>query len=128
MENRLPYGGREIAELRSNRQRPADMVLVSLIGPLYELNPIVIANPEKAYNWRFLSGLEVLIVANASMDKAQVKSVVGSVAAFSPEYLGLWLSDKQEGVHIAFGSYCPLSKAARWMSPYDRKTFKGIGR
>lgn len=60
MSGHLPYGAQAIAELRSNRKRPADMVLVSLIGPLHEINPVVMARPDKRYDWRFLAGLEVI--------------------------------------------------------------------
>ena len=101
MTAKLPYGGSEIAEIRAKRQKPADMVLVSLVGGLREINPVVIARPEKIYDWRFLFGLEVLIVADSSIDKCLVKRVIEAVAAIKPSYLGLWLTDKQNGAHIA---------------------------
>lgn len=46
MTAQLPYGGREIADIWAKRQKPADMVLVSLVGSLREINPLVIARPE----------------------------------------------------------------------------------
>lgn len=46
----MPYGAQEIADLRAIGKRPADMVLVSLIGPLRELNPVVVARPERRYD------------------------------------------------------------------------------
>lgn len=128
MTANFPYGGREIAEIRAKRQKPADMVLVSLVGPLREVNPVVIARPERSYDWRFLVGLDVLIVAKSSIDKSLVKRVIDAVAAIKPEYLGVWLTDKQNGAHIAWGEFHPKSKATRWMSPFDRKNFAGVGR
>lgn len=127
METNLPYGGKEIASLRLNRKRPADMILVSLVGPLRENNPLVIAKPERSYNWKFISGLEVLIVASTSIDKSLVKLVIDAIAAFYPDYLGVWFSDKQNGAHIAWGSFRAKSQAMRWMSPRDREMFKGLG-
>ena len=123
----LPYGGREIENLRLDGKRPAHMVLVSLIGSLRVLNPVVTARPEKSYGWRFLSGLDVLIVANSSTEKSLVKRVIDSILTIKPDYLGLWLADRQNGQHVAWGSYRPKSKAMRWMSPHDRQSFEGVG-
>jgi len=123
----LPYGGREIAELRMQRQKPADMVLVSLVGPLKELNPVVMARAEKRYDWQFLAGLDVLLVASSLVDVELVKRTIDAIRAVKPEYFGLWLSDKKDGQHIQWGSYRPKSKAMRWMGPLDKKEFEGIG-
>lgn len=127
MNGPLPYGGREIVELRAIRKRPADMVLVSLVGPLRELNPIVVARPERTYDWRFLTGLDVLLVASSATDKSLVRRIADAVAAVDPSYLGLWLADKQNGVHIAFGCWRPKTKLCRMMGLSDRREFEGIG-
>ena len=63
----LPYGGREIADLRGQGKCPADMVILSLIGPLREKNPVLVAKPERAYDWRFLVGLEVMVAWNCAV-------------------------------------------------------------
>ena len=128
MSAALPYGGREIAELRANRQKPADMVLVSLIGPLRELNPVVIAQPARTYDWRFLTGLDVLIVASTDIEQCLVRRVADALAALKVGYLGVWFSDKQNGAHISIMGLRPKSKSMRWMSPFDRRQFAGIGR
>lgn len=126
--NQLPYGGKEIAAIRANRQKPADMVLVSLIGPLREINPTIIANPERAYDWRFLTGLEVLIVAAMSIPAEQINRVKDSILNISPEYLGVWFSDLKNGSSIAFGSWQPKTKTCRAIGFSERRGMAGIGR
>lgn len=124
----LPYGANEIVALRRQGKRPADMILVSLIGPLRrEVNPQVIAKPGRAYDWRFLVGLDVLLVASAEIEKADVRRVADAIAAESPAYLGVWFGDKQQGQHIAWGRFRPKSKAAKRMFAFDKKEFSGIG-
>ena len=128
MTAQLPYGGREIVEIRSKRQKPADMVLVSLVGSLREINPLVIARPEKTYDWRFLAGLEVMIVAKMSVPAEQINRVKKALLAVNPEYLGIWFADLQNGVSIAFGSWIPKSKASRMFSHTDRRNLAGVGK
>jgi len=128
MNNQLPYGGREILELRQSHQKPADMVLISLIGPLRELNPTVVARPERTYDWRFLAGLKVLIVASMSVPAEQINRVSTALLELRTEYLGVWFSDLQNGMTIAFGTWRPISKAGRSMGIADRRMLEGVGR
>lgn len=128
MTPQLPYGGREIAEIRAKRQKPADMVLVSLIGPLKELNPIVIAKPDRRYDWRFLTGLEVMIVASMSIPAEQINRAKNALLAINPDYLGVWFSDLQNGMTVAFGSWTPTTKTCRMFGAADRRNMAGVGR
>lgn len=127
MTSYLPYGGQAIADLRANRQKPADMVLVSLVGPLREINPVVVAQPARRYDWRFLAGLEVLLVASSAVEPAQIKRVSDELLKVSPEYLGVWFVDRQNGLNLAWGSYHPVSSAGRAMGLFERRVLKGIG-
>ena len=128
MTAKLPYGGSEIAEIRAKRQKPADMVLVSLVGGIREVNPLVIARPERTYDWRFLAGLEVMIVASMSIPAEQINRVKKAILAVKPEYLGIWFADLQNGMSVAFGSWIPKSKASRMFSPSDRLNLAGVGK
>ena len=128
MTAQLPYGGREIAEIRAKRQKPADMVLVSLVGGIREVNPLVIARPERTYDWRFLACLEVMIVASMSIPAEQINRVKKAILAVKPEYLGIWFADLQNGMSVAFGSWIPKSKASRMFSPSDRLNLAGVGK
>lgn len=128
MSGHLPYGGQAIADLRASRKRPADMVLVSLIGPLREINPVVMARPEKSYDWRFLAGLEVLLVVETQLEADLVKRAADAILNVKPDYLGLWFADRQDGLNLAFGCWKPRTKACRRMGIADRHTLAGIGR
>lgn len=123
----MPYGGKEIAALRANRQRPADMVLVSLIGPLREINPTIIAQPDRRYEWDFLTGLDVLLVVSSNIEKSLVKRAADGILSVGPDYLGVWFADKQNGVNAAFGCWKPKTKTCRMMGIADRRQFAGIG-
>lgn len=121
----LPYGGAEILALRQNAKRPADMVLVSLIGPLRELNPVVIAKPERAYDWRFLAGLSVLIVGTTQINR--LASVAKAIEAANPESLSIWFADQQDGVNVFIDGWKPRSKEGRRMGLAQRTRYAGLG-
>lgn len=124
----IPYGASEIIALRSKGKRPADMVLVSLVGPLREVNPVVIARPERSYDWRFLTGLEVMVVAAMNVPSEQIARVRNSILGVSPAYLGIWFADLQNGLTLAFGGWHPKAKACRVMGFADRLALKGLGK
>ena len=123
----VPYGAQEIINNRMIGKRPADMVLVSLVGPLREVNPVVVAKPGRAYDWRFLARLEVLMVVSSAIDALAVRRVADAILAVQPSYFGIWFGDRQRGQHIAWGSYRPKAIAIRTMFAADRKMFSGIG-
>ena len=125
----LPYGAAEILAARKVGKRPADLLLVSLIGPLRgEGNPVLIAQPGRDYDWRFLVGLQSLIVAETSLPSAQVRSIADNIKAVKPEYLGLWFADKQSGLHLVLGGAVARPHGLlRYMSEAERQNFVGIG-
>jgi hypothetical protein len=123
----VPYGALEIIETRMTGRRPADMVLVSLIGPLRELNPVVVAKPGKAYDWRFLVGLDVLVVTTTAADQSSVRRVLADAVAQSPRFLGVWFADRQDGFNTVFEGWSPVAKAWRAMSLSQRIAYAGMG-
>lgn len=124
----MPYGGNEIAANRSAGKRPADMVLVSMIGPLGETNPTVVAKPGRDYDWRFLVGLNVLIVADTQTEKQAVRRVMDGLLALPTEYLGVWLADKQNGFNVAFGAVNVRPNGLlRFMFAAERAGLSGLG-
>lgn len=121
----IPYGGAEILELRQNGKRPADMVLVSLIGPLRELNPVVIAKPDRSYDWRFLAGLPVLVINTTQTNG--LSGVVTSIEATHPESLSVWFADQQNGINVLIDGWKPRSKQSRRMGLTQRIGYAGLG-
>ena len=127
MTRPLPYGGQAIADLRAIRKRPADMVLVSLIGPLREINPVVTPRPEKLYDWRFLAGLEVMVIADMKIEQALIVQTLEAIERVVPDYLGAWFTDKQDGSNVLIEGYKPHSKAMRRMELIQRTGYAGLG-
>jgi len=55
----LPYGALPILKARQAGKRPADLILISMVGALpNELNPVVLAEHNKTYSWEWLRGLQ----------------------------------------------------------------------
>ena len=125
---RLPYGASKILELRKSGKKPADMVLVSLIGPLREVNPVVIVRAEAAYDWHFLAGLDVMLVLDTKIAPATFAKVLAAIQSVGPAYLGAWFANHQDGFNVAFGSWRPKAPACRRMGIDDRRRFVGLGR
>lgn len=123
----MPYGAREIADARAAGKKPAHMVIVSLIGPLREQNPVVIASTKRSYDWRFLVDLDVLIVIDSRTEKHHVKRIIDSLTSLPTRYLGVWVADQANGFHVAWGKFKPRSSTMRAMGRSERKSFFGIG-
>ena len=121
----IPYGGAEILSLRQSGKRPADTVLVSLIGPLRELNPVVIAKPERSYDWRFLANLSVMIVGTTQTEK--LSYTVKLIEEVGPERFSVWFADQQDGINVVIDSWRPHSKIGRRMGLDQRARYAGLG-
>lgn len=122
----LPYGAAEIIALRKAGKRPADMVLLSLIGPLRgENNPVVIAKPERGYDWRFLAGLDVALVAKTATPG--MASLVKAIKAVQPATLAIWFADQQDGLNLSLHGYRPNTKTGRRIGLRQRAAWAGLG-
>lgn len=121
----LPYGAREIAELRSTGQRPADLILVSFVGPLRESNPVIVAQPSRSYDWRFLVGLYVAVVVET--DTRNLAGIVKAIEIAVPATLSVWFADRQDGVNVAIQGYRPCTKNGRRIGIVQRVAWAGLG-
>lgn len=97
----IPKNAEKIIEARIKGFRPADMVLISITEPPKvrpgAVNPIVIAMPGIAYDWRWVRGLEVCVcISNEDDWPAMVKDI----AIHWPNYLALWNHADQWGAHV----------------------------
>lgn len=90
----LPYGARPIVEARLQGKRPADMLIVSLVGHVDEVNPVVVADPLKTYDWRFVIGLDVCIFARPGV---RFDPVVRELYSHAANIVGVWDVQSQEG-------------------------------
>lgn len=121
----LPYGAREIAELRSTGKRPADLVLVSFVGQLREQNPVIVAKPGRAYDWRVLLGLSVALVVTTNTPN--LAGIVKVIEAANPVSLSVWFADRQDGLNISIRGYRPDTRAGRRMGICQRVSWAGLG-
>lgn len=120
---KTPYGASAIIELRKAGNRPADMVLVSLIGPLRdEVNPVVMVNDQDC-DFRFLHGLEVMVVCTMETPREFVKRVADDIVAVAPAYAGIWFRDRGDGLNLCWGSYKPKAKAIRRWTSAERSDY-----
>ena len=93
---KIPNGAQRIIDLRMRGEIPADLVIVSLVGPLPDGNPIVIADgPE--YDWRFCRNLPVCIFGKVGIPNSQTAIAVG---ACLPSKLFLWDVEAREGADV----------------------------
>lgn len=125
MAAQLPYGAAEIVALRTAGKRPADPLLLSFIGPLHETNPVIIAQPSRCYDWRFVVALPVLIVATT--DTPNLAANVKAIEAETPATLSVWFADHQDGVNVLINGYRPNTKTGRRMSVAQRVALAGLG-
>lgn len=125
MVAQLPYGAAEIVALRSAGKRPADMVLVSLIGQLRESSPMVIAKPRRTYDWRFVVDLQILIVATTNTPN--LADIVNVIDSAGPASLSVWFADKQNGTNVLLDHYRPPTKNGRSMGVEQRVNLAGLG-
>jgi hypothetical protein len=125
MADQLPYGAAEIVALRSTGKRPADLLLISLVGTLRETNPTIIAQPSRSYDWRFVVALPVLIVATT--DTPCLAGIVKEIDIAAPAALSVWFADRQNGVNVLIDGYRPRTKTGRRMGVAQRVTLAGLG-
>lgn len=92
-----PEGADKIIAARVNGLRPADAVIVSMVGAVKTDNPVVHAKPGIVYDWRWVRGLEVLLYFR---DEDDWPNTAKDIALGRPAYLDLWNQAGQWGAHV----------------------------
>lgn len=93
----LANGAQRILQARMKGFKPAEVILVSLVGRINELNHTVYANPEKEYDWRWARDLQVCIYTSPGVNW---RPVARSIASERPSSLWVWDVDNREGAHV----------------------------
>ncbi len=88
-----------ILDARQKGLKPAEMILVSLIGRINEPNHTVYANPKTRYEWLWARGLQICIYAAKDVNWADTAR---SIASEGPSYLAIWDADRHEGSDVHF--------------------------
>jgi hypothetical protein len=95
-------GAEKIIKARMAGMRPADPVVVSLIGPYAVDNPTVIPEPGKQYDWRWVKGLEVALLIASSVDW---KLTAFEIKKAEPEYFCIWDTKSHRGAQVVWRPY-----------------------
>lgn len=119
----IPHGASAIIEMRKAGMRPADMVLVSLVGTLQSEINLVVTVGVRDDDFRFLYALEALIVCNIKTPRELIKRVADDVVAVEPAYAGIWWQDKGDGLHLCWGKYRPKAKVLRRWTTAERASY-----
>jgi hypothetical protein len=83
----LPVNAQQILDARMKGFKPADMVIVSLVGPVGMENPTVFAKASKHYDWRWVRDLDLCLYFT---DEDDWPALVKEIALHRPEHLNLW--------------------------------------
>ena len=119
---KLPFGAQQIVSLRKRGKRPAEMVLVSFLGPLEgEINPVVMVRDEQ-YDFRFLHGLDVMLVCDMQTPRRLIKEIADDVMHIRPSYAGIWFKDIGDGVNLCWGQYKATGWMRKWL-PSERAAY-----
>lgn len=91
----LPTGAKPIVDARIAGKRPAELLIVSLVGRLpAELNPVILADGN---DWRFLEGMQVCVFARKG---TPFRQRIAELAYHGPRWLGLWDVERHEGADV----------------------------
>lgn len=127
----LPYGALPILKARQAGKRPADLILISMVGVLpNELNPIVQVEHTKTYGWGWLRGLQVCFWTTPATYLA--RHIINASNA-RPSKMYLWDYANEKGFDLfVLPSIESISKpkqhwewkveALRWL-PFQEKEF-----
>lgn len=97
MSRMPPENAKHIVDMRLRGFKPDELILVSMIGNLGELNHTVHARPGYEYDWRWVRDLR--IVAYISRDVDWRKTVL-AIAHNRPAYLAVWDKATQRGAKV----------------------------
>lgn len=121
---KTPHGADAIIELRKVGKKPADIILVSLIGFLKdEANPLVIVNNPDC-DFRFLHDLDVMIVCNMGTAKDLINAISEEIVNVIPSYCGIWFYDHADGINLCWGNFKASTKVFRNWTVSERESYE----
>lgn len=87
----------KILELRKRGYKPDEMILVSLVGKIDELNHTVYAVAKNEYDWSWCKGLDICVYASSGVDWLPT---IKAIADAKPHFLAVWDIDRKEGAEF----------------------------
>ncbi len=98
----VPNGAQAVIDARKKGFKPGELLIVSLIGHLQELNHTIHANPLAQYDWRWVIGLKIVVFVKSGVDP---KGILKAIAIHNPEWLAIYDVDQFAGAGV---SYLPM--------------------
>lgn len=93
----LPQNAAPIVQARMKGMRPSGLVIVSLRGPILTQQPLALAEPGAAYDWRWVRGLDVCVYVDDRNDWALT---LRAIAEAGPAHLDVWNPGGNWGAHV----------------------------
>lgn len=93
----IAQNAKPILDARLKGFKPAEMILVSLIGRINEPNHTVFANTKLEYNWKWARGLQVCIYTSPTVEW---RPIAHAIASAKPSFLGIWDADSRRGANV----------------------------
>lgn len=112
---KTPISAQPILQARLKGYKPADLVIVSMVGRINELNPTVFVNGPD-YDFTFLRGLEICLYVD---EHCKWRRTLEAIMAQEPAKSLLWDANRFEGAYVY---YLPTLKAVeRGIPPFERE-------
>ena len=93
----IPNNAQAIIDARAKGMKPDEMILISMVGRINEPNHTVYAGAGKAYDMRWLRGLQACIFASSGVDW---RGLANLALDAKPAYLALWDVGLSQGAEI----------------------------
>lgn len=93
----LPENAMPILHARMKGFRPAGLVIVSRCAQTPTQQPLVLAEPDTAYDWRWVRGLDVCVYVR---DLGTWVLTLKAIALAEPAHLDVWNPDGKWGAHV----------------------------
>lgn len=101
-------GADSIIKVRMRGYRPADAVVVSLVGHTGFDNPTVNPARGQQYDWRWIAGLDVVMCISS---KTAWRDVALAIKLAGPEHLRLWDVEQKRGAEVYWKPVFPVNEA-----------------
>lgn len=96
---KLPNGADAVIAARKKGMKPAELLIVSLVGKVGEANHTIYANEKAEYDWRWLVGLQVCLYVN---NATQWRDTLAAIAKCRPQLLCLYNVDQFKGANAYY--------------------------
>lgn len=93
----IPTNAKAIIKARMQGFRPDELILISLIGKISQNAHTVLADPAKAYDWRWVRDIDVCVYINGACDW---RGTTLQIRKAMPRYMWLWDVDSRRGASV----------------------------